>query len=284
MGDLKIKINLTDLDGYGQENNLSASQTNPESQAQKQKKKPLSRHPAQLFKKKFPKRKTSNTENPPLLQNSSKKNENLSPSNNKSLHWEYKWVVVQNVFDFTREIILKRWVRVDGCSDDSLGRVLPTSGSKGGKFKDMPQKKYTCPFENCGKIFYDASSFRKHQQTHGEKHFVCSHENCGKRFLDGSKLRRHQLVHTGEKPFKCDLCGKKFSLDFNLKTHLRTHTGEKPYICPYPGCEKRFTQSSNLTAHEKTHKDIPKSDTTPVVGNNTNLQNSATLSHNLTLN
>jgi hypothetical protein len=90
--------------------------------------------------------------------------------------------------------------------------------------------------------------------THGERQYICPVDGCGKKFLDNSKLKRHQLVHTGEKPFKCELCFKRFSLDFNLRTHLRTHTGEKPYVCTYPGCNKRFTQSSNLTAHEKTHQ------------------------------
>jgi len=34
---------------------------------------------------------------------------------------------------------------------------------------------------------------------------------------------------------------------------MRTHTGEKPYLCKFPGCNRRFAQSSNLCAHEKVH-------------------------------
>ena len=111
---------------------------------------------------------------------------------------------------------------------------------------------FECSFDGCKKIFYDRTAFHKHQLTHGDKLFAC--RDCGKKFLDNSKLRRHSLVHTGEKPFKCEICNKRFSLDFNLRTHLRIHTGEKPYACTYPGCFKRFSQSSNLNAHEKTHE------------------------------
>ena len=121
------------------------------------------------------------------------------------------------------------------------------------KVKNTPQepKVYACHHPSCGKVFLDRNSYRKHIITHGEKMYVC--QSCGKRFLDNSKLKRHMLVHTGEKPYRCELCGKRFSLDFNLRTHLRIHTGEKPYVCSFPGCFKRFSQSSNLSAHEKTH-------------------------------
>jgi len=114
-------------------------------------------------------------------------------------------------------------------------------------------KKFECHVEDCRKVFSDKTSYKKHIHVHGEKQYICPYSDCNKKFLDNSKLRRHLLVHTGDKPYRCDLCGKKFSLDFNLRTHLRIHTGEKPYACTYPGCFKRFSQSSNLTAHEKTH-------------------------------
>ncbi|KAL1892055.1 zinc-finger protein [Ceratocystis pirilliformis] len=64
------------------------------------------------------------------------------------------------------------------------------------------------------------------------------------------------------------LCAIVFETEEQLNTHLlqdhakscerkamheRIHTGEKPLACPFPSCNMRFNESSNLAKHRRTH-------------------------------
>lgn len=46
-------------------------------------------------------------------------------------------------------------------------------------------------------------------------------------------------------------CNRDFTEQWALKKHERLHTGEKPYVCNV--CHKSFADCSNLSKHKKIH-------------------------------
>lgn len=158
----------------------------------------------------------------------------------------------------------------------------------------MDERDYTCHV--CGKGFLRPDALKKHLQCyHGNvKAFRCkicdkmlkghlpqhmkTHQNekphgcaqCGSSFSQRSQLVVHQRIHSGERPYRCQVilnkscckvfflilffssqvCWQAFAHSGVLKLHIRKHTGEKPYKCLI--CVENETSFSQLP-HLKKH-------------------------------
>lgn len=88
------------------------------------------------------------------------------------------------------------------------------------------------------------------QRIHtGAKPFKC--EICGRAFRQPGNLTRHRLTHTSVKPYVCPTCNKAFNRASNLNTHMRTHANYRPFTCTW--CGKGFNQKVDLKIHSYTH-------------------------------
>lgn len=120
-----------------------------------------------------------------------------------------------------------------------------------GRRKSTLTKAFPCPI--CSKVFKFKSLLASHSMIHSNvRPYTC--DFCSRSFRRLSHLKRHcEVVHANgarlPQSFVCHICGKDKKCRSQLARHVIIHTGERPYACDL--CSARFNRCGNLQQHKK---------------------------------
>ncbi|KAI5712078.1 hypothetical protein M8J75_005610 [Diaphorina citri] len=114
------------------------------------------------------------------------------------------------------------------------------------------ERPFPCPV--CQRTFRRKATMESHLMLHtGAKPYACT--ECDQKFNRNSKLKIHyNVAHCTGEMYECCHCARSFPCKSYLIPHLRVHTGEKPYACNL--CTVRYLRSYELVLHlKKCHRE-----------------------------